>query len=213
MTGDPSQAPTEADAAFPPEAPQAPQAAQAARDSLPFPFWLLFGLGAFSCATWIGAALLDVSGQAGALAQIWPLVFVRAALVLTVPAVILLFLRSSRMPARRHPLALLLVEAFVALIAALPALLPLTTPGDLGSLPLRVPTLSLGVALAAVDPLVIERWRRSDARDSLTATTASLGFGAAVIAFIIAYDASSLGGLGSPQCASGIWTGCGQQVA
>jgi hypothetical protein len=150
---------------------------------------------------------------ASSLAPMWLGVALHAALILAVPALILLFVRSSRMPARRHPGAFFAVMALLALILALPALLPYTSVIALASLPLRVPTLSLGLALAAVDPLVIERWRRSDSHDSLTATAASLGFGAAVLAFFIAYGVSSLGAWGSPQCTSGIWTGCGQLMA
>jgi hypothetical protein len=178
-----------------------------ARDTLPFPLWVLFGLGALSCATWVGATLLDLWAPTSRLAPTWVWRGAHVALVLTVPALILLFVRSSRMPPRRHPRALLFTEAFVALIVALPALLPITTQADLASLPLRVPTLSLGTALAAIDPLVIERWRLNGSPDSSTALAIGAGFGvaafAASAAVLVTYK---------PQCA-GHGLGCAAVAA
>ena len=204
MADESSQAPAGARAASP---------SVAASDTSPFPLWQLFGLGVLSCATWVGAVLLDLWAPTSSLAPIWLSRGLHAALILAVPALILLFMHSPRMPVRRHQRAFFAVMALLALILALPALLPYTSAADLGGLPLRVPTLSLGAALAAIDPLIIERWRRSDSHDSLTAIAASLGFGAAVLAFFITYDVHSLGAFGSPQCASDIWTGCGQLIA
>ncbi len=83
MTGEPSQAPVEA---------SAPSAT--ASDALPFSVWLLFGLGALSCATWIGAVMLDLWAPTSNLAPIWLWRGLHAALILAVPALILLFGRS-----------------------------------------------------------------------------------------------------------------------
>ena len=205
MTGEPSLAPVEA---------SAPSAT--ASDALPFSVWLLFGLGVVSCATWIGAVLLDLWAPTSNLAPIWLWHGLHAALILAVPALILLFGRSPHMPARRHPRAFFAVMALLALIIALPALLPIAAPPspDLVSLPLRVPTLSLGVALAAVDPLVIERWRRSDSHDSSIALAAGLGFGVTAIIAVChrllhqRHTASH----GATPCADGGGLGCGSLI-
>lgn len=132
-----------------------------------YPLWMLFGLGALCCAAWIGAGLLDLTAQGefdlGALDALtrmpaWLLIVFRVMLVLAVPTLILCALRSPRLPARRHARAFYIVEALVMALVALPALLPVTT-SDLLSLFLRLPTMSLGVAIAAVDPVVSEWWR------------------------------------------------------
>ncbi|HEV2461775.1 MAG TPA: hypothetical protein VGS80_25745 [Ktedonobacterales bacterium] len=163
---------------------------------LPYPLWMLFGLGVVVCVAWLGAVLLDLWGAPATHLLPSPLRGgLRVVLVLAVPALILLVVRSPRQPARRHARAFFFVEALVVLIVALPSLLPYSTPADLVSLPLRVPTLSLGVVLAAVDPLVSERWRTSRARDSRAAVVASAGFGAVVLAAAIFLQLTSM-----PQC-------------
>ena len=94
----------------------------------------------------------------------------------------MLFVRSPRMPARRHTRALFCAEALLLLVVAIPSLLPYaTTFTDLISLPLRVPTLSLGVALAAVDPLIVEQWRRNRNHDYSTVVAACIGFGLTLV--------------------------------
>lgn len=184
-------------------------------DTLPFPFWALFGMGALNCVTWVVATLLDLWTPKSSLAPMWLWNGLHVALVLAVPALILLFVRSSRMPPRRHPRVFFMVAALLALIAALPTLLPVAAPPSPAfiSLPLRVPTLSLGVALAAVDPLVIERWRRSDPHDPSTATAAGVGFGVvAFVALIIGYSADSLHRLQYLQCTGVDRMWCGHLV-
>ncbi len=199
-----------------PQAPAESSAASAvASDALSFPVWLLFGLGALSCATWIGAVLLDLWTTLSNLAPIWVWRGLHAALILAIPALILLFTRSPRMPARRHPRVYFAVMALLALLVALPALLPIAAPPspDFVSLPLRAPTLSLGVALAAVDPLVIERWRRSDAHDSSTALAAGAGFGvAAIIAVCTAIFIEVFIAYGATPCGGGARLGCGSLI-
>ncbi len=178
MTEEPPSAGTRA-------APASPSSS--ASGTLPYPLWMLFGLGALACVAWFGAVLVDLWAPAAGLMPIW--LWLRSAmqvvLVLAVPTLILTVMRSPRLPARRHARAFVAVEALLMLLVALPALLPYTTPTDLTevvSLPLRLPTVSLGVALAAVDPLVSERWRESRDRDSSTAVVAGAGFGAVVLA-------------------------------
>jgi len=168
-----------------------------------YPRWLLFGLGALCGATWLGAALL----KSGALPvtrpylPAWRSDALGAVLALSVPTLILLLLRSPHLPARRHARAFYGVEALLMVLLAIPALLPFSLPADLFSLPLRVPTLSLGVALAAVDPRVSELWRsrrndgagewweRKDPNFS-TAITASAGFG--VVLLVVAVVAAQV---------------------
>lgn len=163
-------------------------------DPPPFSLWTLLGLGALSCVTWGGAIALDFWAPPASLAPMWLWGGLHVALILAVPALILLVARPPRLSARRHPLARLIVEALLALILALAALFPIHLSVhalilDLVFLPLRTPTLSLGVALAVRDPLVIERWRRSDAHDSSAAVAAGAGFGgAAVLALTIVYS-------------------------
>ena len=128
-----------------------------ASGTLPYPLWMLFGLGVFVCVAWLGTVLVDLWGTPATHLLPLPLrggirVVLVLVLVLAVPALILLVVRSPRQPARRHARAFFLVEALVVLTVALPSLLPYSTPADVVSLPLRVPTLSLGVVLAAVDP-------------------------------------------------------------
>lgn len=169
-----------------------------AGDTPPFSLWALLGLGALSCVTWGGSIALDFWTPAASLAPMWLWSGLHVALVLAVPALILLVARPPRLSSRRHPLARLIVEALLALILALAALFPIHLSVhafilDLVFLPLRTPTLSLGVALAVRDPLVIERGRRSDAHDSSAAVVASAGFGgAAVLALTIVYSVYSV---------------------
>lgn len=102
--------------------------------------------------------------------------------------------------------------AAITLAAASPALIPftsITATSDLTSLPLRLPALALGVAIAAVDPLVIERWRAGRARDSSLALLAGAGFGAATLVVAIIAATTS-----SPTCgASARLACCGLLVA
>lgn len=171
MTGEPPQAPIGVSAAAP----------SAGRGKLPFPFWLVFGLGVFSSAAWLGALLLDTAASENRLTPAWMWNGVRILLVLAVPALVLFVTRSWRMPARRLPRAYFAVMALIMIAAATPAFFPFSPTSNPESLLLRAPALALGVALATVDPLVIERWRRDRSRDSSLAMSAGVGFGATVI--------------------------------
>lgn len=156
-----------------------------ARGGLPYPLWMLCGLGALSGFLWIGALALDFLASSSLLLPVWGRDAIHALLVLVIPAIVILFVRSRRLLARRHALAFFTLEGLLLLVVAIPSLLPYAAPTDLLTLPLRVPTLGLGVALAAVDPLVVERWRANRQRDSSTAVAAGVGFGAVVVVVAI----------------------------
>jgi hypothetical protein len=162
--------------------PTPPRSAATASGSLSYPLGLLFGLGALACVAWLGGVLLDLWMLPASLEPTWLRGGIHVVVVLVVPAFILLVVRSPHLPALHHGRAFFTVEGCLLVLVALPALVPYTTPTDLASLPLRVPTLSLGVALAAVDPFVSVRWRRRREVDSSIAMVASAGFGAVVLA-------------------------------
>lgn len=164
-------------------APTPPRSAATASGSLlSYPLGLLFGLGALACVAWLGAVLLDLWMLPASLEPMWLRGGIHVVVVLVVPAFILLVVRSPHLPARQHGRVFFTVEGCLLVLVALPALVPYTTPTDLASLPLRVPTLSLGVALAAVDPFVSVRWRRRREVDASSAVAASAGFCAVVLA-------------------------------
>src|SRR5215813_2454192 len=91
-----------------------------ASGTLPSPLWLLFGLGVLACVAWLGAVLLDLWPPTARLFPLPSRGSIRVVLVLAVPALILLGVRSSRTPARRHARIFFLVDALVALLVALP---------------------------------------------------------------------------------------------
>lgn len=165
---------TEADAPLSPPSP--------AGASLPYPLTALFGFGILAGLAWLGALTLDLWPPLAGLVPPWLRVGGRAVLVLAVPTLVLLALRSRRLPARRHARTFYTLEALLMVVVAIPALLPYASPAELVSIPLRLPTFSLGVAFAAVDPLVIEWWRENRDRDASTALVASAGFGAVLLA-------------------------------
>jgi hypothetical protein len=163
--------------------PTPPRSAATVSGSLlSYPLGLLFGLGALACVAWLGAVLLDLWMLPASLEPGWLRGGIHVVVVLVVPAFILLVVRSPRLPAWHRGRVFFMVEGCLLVLVALPALVPYTTPTDLASLPLRVPTLSLGVALAAVDPFVSVRWRRRREVDPSIAMVASAGFGAVVLA-------------------------------
>lgn len=155
--------------------------AAAPTSTLPYPIWALLALGACACIGWLGATALVVWAPSVGLLPAWLRLALRTLLVLATPAFIMLFVRSPRMPARRHALALFSAEALLLLVVAIPSLLPYATPSDLIGLPLRVSTPSLGVALAVVDPLIAEQGRRNRNRDYSTMVAALIGFGLALV--------------------------------
>lgn len=169
--------------------PEAPPETPAS-NALPYPRWLLFGLGALCGAAWLGAVALDLGALASTFAHlpVWLPRALHVVLVLAVPTLTLCALRSPRLPARQHARAFYIVEALAMALVALPALLPYTAI----TLSVPMPIMSLSVALAAVDPRVSERWRaswdhgieqwweRKDTGSSI-ALLAGAGFGAVIL--------------------------------
>jgi hypothetical protein len=159
------------------------------RAKLPYPGWLLFFLGVLTCVAWLGGVALRLLRPVIGAAPSWIWNGVAMALVLIPLAVVLGLMRSRRAPRLRHPRRYYALMAAITLVTATPALIPFITAIDLASLPLRQPMLALGVAIAAVDPQVIERWRADRTRHSSLALLAGAGFAAAT--FFIALIATT----------------------
>lgn len=109
-----------------------------------------FGLGALAAICWLAALMLDLqtTGLPG-----WARDAPHVALVLAVPALVILLTQARgrhrhTLRWRASVLALLVMAA-----ASLPGLLLVSHTQDLASLPLRIPTLGLGVALGYVAPV------------------------------------------------------------
>lgn len=109
-----------------------------------------FGLGALAAVCWLAALLLDSRTRH---LPGWAREAPHAALVLAVPALIIVVAQahSDRRSTRRWPMTLLALLAMV--VASLPGLLLVSQAPDLASLPLRVPTLGLGIALGYAAPV------------------------------------------------------------
>lgn len=142
----------------------------------------VFSLGALATACWMGALALDsqTTQWPG-----WMREALHAALVLAVPLLILLIGRRHRLSAPRTAIVLL-----VLIVASLPALLPVETGNGLISLPVRLPTPGLGVALGAIVPL-----RRSVDRDGAAEVSAATvaGIGAALVVALAGFIIYSVG--------------------
>lgn len=173
--------------------------------SLPFSLWKPFTLGVVSCLAWLGAVAADLWKPAQGDVPMWLRIGAHVVLVLAPAALAPLWLKTPRLPARQHPRAFFAALALVALVLAIPSLWPYGTTSDLISLPLRVPTLSLGVAIAAVDPSVIEQWKKSHSRDESVAVVTGVCFS---VTLIIIGVLGALLSSRNPQC-TGARLACG----
>ncbi len=144
------------------------------------------GLGALAALGWLVAAGVDLeSVPAASLASpvldvpLWTRIAVRAALVLSIPALALLLNRPARtwLGDQRGFLVAIVLPAL--LVAALPALVPCpwSRPEDGLALPLHVPTASLGVALGIVGGV----------RGPQQQAPAAMGYGARVLASTVGF--------------------------
>ncbi|HEU5344104.1 MAG TPA: hypothetical protein VFU60_07165 [Ktedonobacterales bacterium] len=152
-----------------------------------YPLWACLSLGALSCVGWLGAIALDQRSSAVGLGPGWLHIVLRVALVVAIPTFILAAPQRGRLPGRRYARVIFALEALLTALTALAALLPylaLTDAQALSGLALRVPTISLGVALAAVE------WRQRKIPDASTAVAAGVGFGAVIVVVGIAMVAS-----------------------
>lgn len=158
-------------------APRQPVTAAAAgsRDARPLSPVIVCGIGALVAAVWLGALYVNVAPSVALPA--WLRGIARTPLTLAVPTLaipalfVLLAWRRRAHPAR-HAHTLAAVQALALVVVALPSLLPMSpdllsiSPGIHFAGPLlllavavRVPALSLGVAVAMADPLVVQRMR------------------------------------------------------
>lgn len=126
------------------ETPSASMGAGAAPAAGMMPAYVAFGLGTLAAICWLAALLLDFQTTRW---PGWARESPHAALVLAVPALVILVaqLRSGYRGALRWRATMLAL--LVMVLASLPGLLLVTQAQDWASLPLRIPTLGLGVAL------------------------------------------------------------------
>jgi hypothetical protein len=82
-----------------------------ARSGLPYPLWMLCGLGALSCLLWLGAVVLELSVSSSTLLPAWGRDAIHALLVLAAPTIIIVFVPSRRLPTRRHALGSVIARA------------------------------------------------------------------------------------------------------
>ena len=177
----------------------------ATSDGRPIAMWHVLLLGVLAALTWAAAVYCNVAPLASVPTALRGMA--RTPLALAVPALLVpgVFVALSwrqRPRAARTAAGLLATQVLVLLMLAVPALLPYS-PTNLvvdwrGLLlaPLRVPTLSLGIAAAMVDPFIRERpdpYRigvaRGDERfGSAPGPAAGLAFGVSVMAIYIAID-------------------------
>lgn len=135
-----------------------------------FPQWLVVLFGGLVALTWIGAVALytaPIQALPSRLLGIMrtPVLLAIPALVLPAMFVVVSWWRPTRGHRRAFSLQVLLV--LLMCLVAVPALLPYRPaavsvallPFDLASAPLRVPTVSLGVALALGSPFLGRRPR------------------------------------------------------
>lgn len=150
-------------------------AAAGSRDARPLSPIIVCGVGVLVAAVWLGAIYVNVAPATTLPA--WLRGIAHTPLTLTVPALVIpalfvLLASPHRAGAARHARSLVAVQALALVVVALPSLLPISpdllniSPGIHFAGPLlllavavRVPALSLGVAVAMADPLVVQRMR------------------------------------------------------
>lgn len=164
--------------------PEPAGSTDSASATMVMPVIAAFGLGALAAACWLAALLLDF--QTTRLPG-WAREAPHAALVLAVPALVILM---SQLRGDLHWSATLLA-LLVAIVASLPGLLLVSQVQDLASLPLRIPTLGLGVALGYTSPF--ERAAYGTERRGRAAAASGFGFTLllAPVAFVLVTTANT----------------------
>lgn len=160
-----------------------PATATAIRGVRPLSPALVCLVAAVVAVAWLGAAFANVAPLA--MLPAWLRGVARTPLVLAVPALVIpaffvLLAWPRRVRPAQHARSLYAAQALALVVVALPALLPFSPAlitQSLGlplagmilfiTMALRAPGLSLGVALAMADPLVIQRARSAGPPRSL----------------------------------------------
>lgn len=149
-----------------------------------------FGLGALAALGWITAtaldpAALDILPQTQrplvSVLPLWARMVARTLLVLSIPVLLLLRDQAARSWLGRHSVFVLAILASALLLAALPALVPVSSPEGVLSLPLRVPTASLGLALGVGDGARGVYRPQPGEDDPSPGVVAGLGFGVILV--------------------------------
>lgn len=175
-----------------------PATATAIRGVRPLSPALVCLVAAVVAVAWLGAAFANVAPLA--MLPAWLRGVARTPLVLAVPALVIpaffvLLAWPRRVRPAQHARSLYAAQALALVVVALPALLPFSpalitqSPGlPLAGMilfittALRPPGLSLGVALAMADPLVIQRARAVGQLGPSPRALAAIAFGVTVLA-------------------------------
>lgn len=161
------------------------------------------GLGALAALGWLtseGVEFYSVADSSSTRLEWepWMRIAVRAALVLSVPALALLLSRSTSTWLWHHPGFVVAIALPALLVAALPALFLWSRPADGLALPLQVPTASLGLALGITDG--VRRLRPGEGGYVPSALLASAGFGVALLLVAVAYFVTTYDAPCTGQC-------------